>query len=82
VIAIGDGSLVVISWKTPTVLAGTLAAISIGLVALAIASGPGHAVGQYALPGAGIALFIGATLHGIGHVIQRLLDEEPSDSRR
>jgi hypothetical protein len=78
-IGIGDISLVVICWKTRTVLAGLLGAISISLVVLAIASGPARGKSDYGLAGAGIALVIGAALYGIGHTLQRLLDDEPGE---
>jgi hypothetical protein len=78
-IAIGALLLVVICWKTRTVLGGLLAGISLALVVVAFASGSGHAVGMYALLGAGIALVMGAALYGLGHAVQRLLDSEPSE---
>ena len=73
-LVVGDALLVAICWKTRTVLGGVLAVISFALVVLAIALGSGHAAGGYALLGAGVALVIGAALYGIGHVMQRLLD--------
>jgi hypothetical protein len=76
-IAVADTSLVVICWKTRTVLGGLLGAISISLVVLAIASGPARGEADYPLVGAGVALVIGTALYGIGHTLQRLLDDEP-----
>jgi hypothetical protein len=79
-IAVGDVWLAVICWKTRTVLGGLLAAISISLVVLTIASGPARGESHYPLVGAGLALVIGAALYGIGHAVQRLLDGEPGES--
>jgi hypothetical protein len=79
-IATGSTFLVVICWKTRTSLGGILGAVSIGLVALAIASGPAHGGGDYQLAGAGVALVLGATLYGIGHALQRLLDDDAEES--
>jgi hypothetical protein len=79
-IAVADISLVVICWKTRTVLGVLLGAISISLVALAIASGPAHGKSDYPLVGAGVALVMGVALYGIGHTVQRLLDDEPRES--
>jgi hypothetical protein len=73
VVAVGALSLVVICWRTRTVLGGLLGAISLALVGLAIASGSAHALGRYALVGAGVALGIGAALYGIGQALERLL---------
>ena len=79
-ITAADIALVVICWKTRTVLGGLLGAISLGLVALAIVSGPARGRSDPPLAGAGVALGIGAALYGIGHALQRLLDDEPSES--
>jgi hypothetical protein len=70
----------VICWKTRTVLGGLFGAISICFVAFAIASGPAHGMSGYPLVGAGVALFVGAALYGIGHALERLLDDEPGES--
>jgi hypothetical protein len=79
-IAVGDVALVVICWKTRTVLGGLLGPISISLVVLAIVSGPARGESDYPLVGAGLALAIGMALYGIGHTVQRLLDDEPGES--
>lgn len=79
-IAVGATALVVICWKTRTVLGGLLGAISVALVVLAILSGPARRDGEYTLAGAGVALVIGAVLYGIGHALQRLLDDEPGEA--
>jgi hypothetical protein len=79
-IAVADTWLVVICWKTRTVLGGLLGVISLCLVVFAIASGPARGMSGYPLVGAGVALFIGAALYGIGHALERLLDDEPGES--
>jgi hypothetical protein len=62
------------------VLGGLLGAISTSLVVLVIVSGPARGEGDYRLVGAGLALVIGAALYGIGHTMQRLLDDERGES--
>ena len=79
-IAAAGIALVVICWKTRTVLGGLLGAISVSLAVLAIASGPARGKSDYPLVGAGVALVIGTALYGIGHAVQRLLDDEPPES--
>ena len=76
-IALGDVALVVTCWRSRTVLGGLLGAAGIPLVVFAAASGFDRGASKYALLGAGVAFAIGAALYGLGHVLERLLDEEP-----
>jgi hypothetical protein len=76
-IALGDVALVVTCWRSRTVLGGLLGAVGIPLLAFAAASGFARGASTYALLGAGIALAIGTALYGLGHVLERLLDEDP-----
>jgi hypothetical protein len=76
-IALGDVSLVVRCWRSRTVLGGLLGVAGIPLLIFAAVSGFGRGASKYALLGAGVALVIGAGLYGLGHVLERLLDEEP-----
>ena len=76
-IALGDVALVVTCWRSRTVLGGLLGAAGIALVVFAAVSGFGRDASKYALLGAGVAFAIGTTLYGLGHVLERLLDEEP-----
>jgi hypothetical protein len=76
-IALGDIALVVICWRSRTVLGGLLGVAGIPLVVFAAVPGFGRGESKDALLGAGIALAIGAALYGLGHVLERLLDEEP-----
>ena len=76
-IALGDVALVVTCWRSRTVLGGLLGAASIALVVFAAVSGFGRDASKYALLGAGVAFAIGTALYGLGHALERLLDEEP-----
>jgi hypothetical protein len=76
-IALGDTCLVVTCWRNRVVLGGLLGAAGIPLVVFAVTSGLERAASKYALLGAGIALAIGTALYALGHVLERLLDEEP-----
>jgi hypothetical protein len=81
-IALGDVCLVVTCWRNQVVLGGLLGAAGIPLVVLAATSGFDDSASKYALLGAGIALVIGTALYGLGHALERLLDEEPEPPGR
>ena len=76
-IALGDVCLVVTCWRSRTVLGGLLGVAGIPLLVSAAASGFDRSASNYALLGAGVALAIGTALYALGHVLERLLGEEP-----
>ena len=78
-IVIGDLWLVVICWKSRSVIAGFLGVTSIPIVLFAIVDGPTRDSHEAVLLIAGIMLVIGTALFGLGHLLQQLLDREPDD---
>jgi hypothetical protein len=76
-ITLGDLALVVTCWRSRTVLGGVLGVAGIPLVVFAAVSGFDRRASKCALLGASIALALGTALYGLGHVFERLLDEEP-----
>jgi hypothetical protein len=81
VVVVGDVALVAACWRHRSVLGGLLGVAGIPLVAIAIASGPSHGVGEDALLLAAIALVIGTALYVLGQALWRLLDDRPEDAR-
>lgn len=69
--------LIVVCWRTRTVLGGLLAAVAIGLAAFAAASGPKGSYGKWALIIALVVLIVGVVLYGLGRAFDRLLDDGP-----
>lgn len=74
-VALGCAVLVVVCWRSRTVLGGVLGVIRIPL-ALA---GATHAAGGQAVLIAAMALVLGGDLFGLGRALERLLDAEPED---
>jgi hypothetical protein len=77
-VAVGDLWLVVICWRSRSVLAGFLGATGIPIVLFALA-GPAREHRDAAVLIAAITLVVGIGLYGLGQSIQRLLDREPDD---
>jgi len=71
-VAGADIGLGVICWRSRTVLGGLMAAVSIGLVAFALAFGP--ADGAVAI--AFMFLAVGTVLYGIGQLLERVLNDD------
>ena len=76
VIAAGGVGLTVVCWKHRAVLAGVLGSVVVALAAFAVASGPSGSVGEGALVIAVITLVVGFGLHGVGQIVERLLNGE------
>ena len=76
-IAAADLCLAVVAWRHLSVLAGLLGAAGISLVAFAIASGTGSTAAEAALAFALILTAVGGALYALGHLFERLLDDEP-----
>jgi hypothetical protein len=77
----GDIYLCVACWKRESVLGGVLGAASAAAVLFGMAGGAGRHVAHYSLAGA-VALVIGTALYGIGHVLERLLEDEAESENR
>jgi hypothetical protein len=77
-VAVGDLWLVVICWRSRSVLAGFLGATGIPIVLFALA-GPAREHRDAAVLIAAITLVVGIGLYGLGQSMQRLLDREPDD---
>jgi predicted lipid-binding transport protein (Tim44 family) len=71
-VAGADVWLGVICWRSRTMLGGLMAAVSIGLVAFALAFGP--ADGAVAI--AFMFLAVGTVLYGIGQLLERVLNDD------
>jgi hypothetical protein len=80
-ITLCDLLLVVRCWRSRTILGGLLGALGLLLVGLAVAGHPNSPASRYELIGAGVALAIGTALYGIGQALQRLLEDDPVNSR-
>jgi hypothetical protein len=76
-IAAADLCLAVVSWRRQSVLPGLLGILGIPLVALAIASGATTNAGEGRLATALILTIVGGALSVLGHLFDRLLDDEP-----
>jgi hypothetical protein len=76
-IAAADLCLTVVSWRQQSVLAGLLGLAGVPLVASAIAAGVTSNAGEGALAIALILTIVGGALYSLGHVFERLLDDEP-----
>jgi hypothetical protein len=76
-IAAADLCLAVVSWRRRSVLPGLLGVAGITLVAFAIASGTTSNAGEGCLAIAVILTIVGGALYALGHVFERLLDDEP-----
>jgi hypothetical protein len=72
----GDIYLCVACWKRESVLGGVLGAASAAAVLFGMAGGAGRHVAHYSLAVGAVALVIGTALYGIGHVLERLLENE------
>ena len=79
VIAAGNLSLLLISWRRRSVLAGILAVVGFLLLALALATGRSRTASELVLTAA-VALVIGTALYAIGQVLERLLEQGPDES--
>jgi hypothetical protein len=80
VVAVGGLALIVVCWKTRTVLGGLLGATGIVLVAFGVARGASRTAGEYSIGIAAVALLIGTVLYIIGQVLERLLDDEHDET--
>jgi hypothetical protein len=80
--AIGTAALalIVICWKSRTVLGGVLGAVAIALAVVALTMKPtGGARGSW-LAVALAVLFVGVVLYVLGRLVDRLLDGDPDAS--
>ena len=77
-IAARDVGLIVVCSKHRAVLTGVLGTVGLALVAFAVASGLTGSVGEGALVIAVITLVVGFGLYGLGQILERLLNGEPS----
>jgi hypothetical protein len=80
-VAVGDLWLVVICWKSRSILAGFLAATGIPIVLWTVVGDPAQTHREAVLVITAIALVVAFALYGLGQSIQRLLDREPDDER-
>lgn len=78
-IGVADLWLLVISWRSRTVLAGVLGAVGIGLVAVAVALGPKASYGKGVLVIAFIVLVLGVVPYLLGRALERLLEQPCND---
>ncbi len=78
-VAVGVLWLVVISWKSRSVLVGILGAAGIPILLFAVAGRPTRDSHGAALLIAGIMLVIGTALFRVGHSLQQVLGREPDD---
>jgi hypothetical protein len=72
-------ALVVVSWRSRSVLPALLGAGGIAAIALAITRGLSRGGSKYAIVIAGLALVIGSVLYGLGQAFERILDDHPDD---
>ena len=79
VVGLADVALVVVSWRSRSVLPGLLGAVGVAATAFAITRGPGRGARDYAIVIAGLTLVIGCVLYGLGQVFERILDDHPDD---
>jgi ABC-type thiamin/hydroxymethylpyrimidine transport system permease subunit len=79
VVAGADLVLLVLSWKSRSVLPGMLAASGIVATTLAITGGLSPRSGEYATILAGIALGIGAILYALGRALWRVLEDDDDE---
>lgn len=79
VVVIGDLWLVVICWKSRSIIAGFLGGTGIPIVLFAIVDGPTRGSHEAVVLIAGIMLVIGTALFSLGHLLAQLLDREPDD---
>jgi hypothetical protein len=79
VVLAGDLLLIVACLETQSALAGTLAAVGIPAIVLAIVAGASDRTGRYALAIGAFTLLLGTVLYGLGQAVERLLDAEPDD---
>ena len=80
VIAAGDLSLLLISWRRRSVLAGILAVVGFPLLAFALATGRSRTASELGVLTAAVALVLGTALYAIGQVLERLLEQGPDES--
>jgi hypothetical protein len=78
-VVVGDLWLVMISWRSRSVLAGLLGAAGIPIVLVVILVGPARDHREAAVLIAAIMLAVGTGLYGLGRSMQRLLDREPDE---
>jgi len=71
-VAGADVWLGVICWRSRTVLGGLMAAVSIGLVAFALAFGPSDGAVAIAV----VFLAVGTVLYAMGQLLERLLNDD------
>ena len=81
-IVVGDLWLAAICWRRRAVLGGVLGAVGIPLAVFAVVSGPTVEPGEGTLAIALALLVIGVGLYGLGLALERLLEEDPTGSRR
>jgi hypothetical protein len=76
-IAVGAGDLILllVCWRSRTVLGGVLGLVGLGLAAWAIVAGPTPSGGKLALIGALVTLVLGSCLFAAGKALARLLEE-------
>jgi hypothetical protein len=67
--------LIVICWKSRTVLGGVLGAVAIALVVIAVTAKPAGGAPRAWLGVALAVLLIGVVLYVLGRLVDRLLDE-------
>ena len=76
-VAIAALALVVICWRSRTVLGGVLGAVAIAIVGVAFTAKPTGGAREAWLLGALIAVLMGVVLYVLGRLVGRLLDEGP-----
>ncbi|MBV9417275.1 MAG: hypothetical protein JO363_19975 [Solirubrobacterales bacterium] len=81
-IAAADLCLAVVAWRRLSVLAGLLGLAGVSLVGFAIASGTSSSAAEGALAIALILTIVGAALYALGHLFERLLDDDPENGDR
>ena len=79
IVALSDGALVVVSWRSRSVLSGILGFIGIPLVAFALLAGSNRQTDEQVLLVAAGALVLGIALFALGRALERLLNAEPRD---
>jgi hypothetical protein len=80
VVGLGDVALVVVSWRSRSVLPGVVGVSGIAATAFAISRGLSRDGSEYAIVIAGVALVIGSVLYGLGQAFERILDDPPDDA--
>jgi hypothetical protein len=80
VVGLGDAALVLVSWRSRSVLPGVLGISGVAAIAFAVARSLSRGGSAYAIVIAGLALVIGLVLYGLGQAFERILDDDPDDA--